>query len=39
MAGGDEMCENLNLLPGLTFDCTMWWNKDLGARSRTENGC
>ena len=40
VAGGDEMYENSNLLQGLTFDCTMWLNKDLcSARSRTKNGC
>ena len=39
VAGGDEMCENSNLLHGLTFDSTMWWSKDLCAWRRTENTC
>ena len=39
VAGGDKMCENSNLLQSLTFDCTIRWNKDSCAWSRTRNGC
>ena len=35
-AGGDRLCENFNLLQGLTFGFTTWWNEDLHSRNRTE---
>ena len=39
VTGGDKMWENSNLLQGLTFDSTTWWNEDVYSRSRTKNGC
>ena len=42
VAGREKMCENSNLLEGLTFNCAMWWNRNLCALcawSTTENGC
>ena len=31
------MCENLNQLLGVTFDGTVWWNKDLYIQTRSKN--
>ena len=38
VADGDEVCENLNPLQGLSLEGPAWWNEDICTQSRTKNG-